>query len=96
MLKARQVGHMKDHYVFLTCPTHVSYYSIRKTDIAPSKREKALHGHFHSPQTTFQLYLTLHVSIHFEIEYALNIPLGQNENVDRLNCVSKHAISAAK
>lgn len=96
VLKTRQVGHMKDHHVFLTCPTHASHYSTRKTDFAPSKREKALHGHYCSPQTSFQVYLTLHMSIHFEAEYALNVPLGQNENVNRLNCVSKHAISAAR
>lgn len=96
--KAQQVGHMKDHYVFFffTCPAHASHYSTRKTVIAPSKREKARHGHYHSPQTSFQVYLTLHMSIHCEAECALNIPLGQNENINRLNCVSKHAISAAR
>lgn len=90
VLKTRQVGHTKDHYVFFTWPAHASNYSTRKTDIDPTKREKALHGHYSSPQTSFQVYLTLH------IKYALNMPLGQNENVNRLNCVSKHAISAAR
>lgn len=96
MLKTRQVGDMKDHCVFFTCPTYAFHYSTRKTDIAPSKRKKALHGHYHSPQTSFQVYLTLHMSIHFKAEYAVNIPLGQNENVNRLYCVSKHAVSAAR
>lgn len=64
-----------------------------KTDMAPSKREKATTT---TPQTSFQVYLTLHMSIHSKAEYALNLPLGQNENVNRLNCVSKHAISAAR
>lgn len=33
-------------------------------------------------------YITFEYS--FEADDALNIPSGQNENVNRLNCVSKH------
>lgn len=83
---------MKDHSVYFTCSTHASYYSKRKTDIAPSKRVRALHGQRCSPQTSFQVYLTLRLSIHIGAENPSDDPSGRDENENIFNCTSKHAI----
>lgn len=63
LLKVRQVGCIKKEVSTNTCFSLLCF--SRKTDISPTKRERVLHGH-RSPQTTFQVYLTLYMSIHFE------------------------------
>lgn len=76
-----------------TFQTHASHYSPRKTDTAPSKRERATSTHHK---------LVFKYILHYMWVYILKLcmlwaaPSGQNENVNRLNCVSKHAVSAAR
>lgn len=58
--KALQVGHMKNQF-FFTCWTHVSHYSTRITDIAPSKREKATTTHRKLVFKYILCYICVHI-----------------------------------
>lgn len=93
VLKAWLVGHMKDHSFVFFCgffsfslTQHMLLIMLQEklTLLQAKARPLALTA----VQFSSVSYITFEYS--FEADDALNIPSGQNENVNRLNCVSKH------